>query len=591
MLNLFILLLERVGLIILLAYILMNINHFKTMMSERDKWRSKFQLIIIFGIFSMISNFTGIEIENGHIVSGDIYYHLSKDASMANTRVLTIGVSGLIGGPWVAIIVGIISGLCRLYIGGADAYTYLISSIVIAIISGYFGHQTIKQNTYPSIKKGAIIGAITEIIQMSCILLFTNNLHHAITLVSFIALPMIIINSLGTAIFLTIILSTIKQEEQMRAVQTHDVLQLANETLPYFRSGLNEKSAQQAAEIILKLMQVSAVAITNKKDILTHIGAGSDHHVARKEIITDLSKEVIQSGKLKVAHTREGIGCHHPNCPLEGAIVVPLYIHNEVAGTLKFYFTDNNIISTSDQQLAKGLANIFSSQLELGQAEMQGQLLKDAEIKSLQAQVNPHFFFNAINTISALVRIDSEKARRLLIQLSQFFRSNLNGARNNTITLQKELQQVAAYLSLEQARYPNRFNIHYQIDDQCQDALIPPFIIQILVENSIKHAFKNRKVNNHIDVNVSMKQDYLSISVQDNGQGIPADQLDIIGYTTVTSTTGTGNALVNLNKRLTGLFGTTSALNIQSSQSGTTVSCLIPYKSSKEEHFNESVNR
>ena len=99
---------------------------------------------------------------------------------------------------------------------------------------------------------------------MGCILLFTNNLHHAITLVSFIALPMIIINSLGTAIFLTIILSTIKQEEQMRAVQTHDV-QLANETLPYFRSGLNEKSAQQAAEIILKLMQVSAVAITNKK--------------------------------------------------------------------------------------------------------------------------------------------------------------------------------------------------------------------------------------------------------------------------------------------------------------------------------------
>ena len=78
----------------------------------------------------------------------------------------------------------------------------------------------------------------------------------------------------------------------------------------------------------------------------------ADHHVARKEIITDLSKEVIQSGKLKVAHTREGIGCHHPIAPLEGAIVVPLYIHNEV-GTLKFYFTDNNIISTSDQQLAK----------------------------------------------------------------------------------------------------------------------------------------------------------------------------------------------------------------------------------------------
>ena len=117
MLNLFILLLERVGLIILLAYILMNINHFKTMMSERDKWRSKFQLIIIFGIFSMISNFTGIEIENGHIVSA---YLLPLKQRRLNGQypVLTIGVSGLIGGPWVAIIVGIISGLCRLYIGG-----------------------------------------------------------------------------------------------------------------------------------------------------------------------------------------------------------------------------------------------------------------------------------------------------------------------------------------------------------------------------------------------------------------------------------------------------------------------------------------
>ena len=152
-----------------------------------------------------------------------------------------------------------------------------------------------------------MIGAITEIIQMGCILLLSNDIHHAVILVSFIALPMIIINSLETAIFLTIILSTIKQEEQMRAVQTHDVLQLANETLPYFRSGLNEKSAKQTAEIILRLMQVLAVAITKKKDILTHIGAGSDHHVTSKEIITDLSKEVTQSGHLKVAHSREEI--------------------------------------------------------------------------------------------------------------------------------------------------------------------------------------------------------------------------------------------------------------------------------------------
>ncbi|MDN8777108.1 sensor histidine kinase, partial [Staphylococcus aureus] len=77
-------------------------------------------------------------------------------------------------------------------------------------------------------------------------------------------LPMIIINGLGTAIFMSIIISTVKQEEQMRAIQTHDVLKLVNQTLPYFKEGLTESSAHQSAKVIKDLMKVSAVAITNK---------------------------------------------------------------------------------------------------------------------------------------------------------------------------------------------------------------------------------------------------------------------------------------------------------------------------------------
>lgn len=584
MFNLFILLLERVGLIILIAYLLMNINYFKKMMGERHQWHSQWKLLIIFGLFAIISNFTGIEIKNGQIISSNIYYHLDSEASMANTRVLAIGVSGLIAGPYVAIFVGIISGLSRMFIGGADVYTYLISSIIVAIVSGFFGHLSIKHRRYPTVLQGAMIGVLNEAIQMTCILVFSNNKHAALELVSFISVPMILINSLGTAIFLSIILSIIKQEEQARALQTHDVLQLANETLPYFRSGLNESSAQQVAKIILRLMNVSAVAITNKHDILTHVGAGSDHHLPKKTIITNLSKEVIETGQLKEAYSKEEIGCNHQNCPLEAAIVIPLFIGKDIAGTLKFYFTDKNDVTYSIKQLAKGLAEIFSSQLQLGHAETQSKLLRDAEIKSLQAQVNPHFFFNAINTISALVRIDSEKARKLLLQLSQFFRSNLQGARNNLITLQKELQQVESYLSLEQARFPNRYTVDYRIDNRYYNVLIPPFIIQILVENAIKHAFKNRKTNNFIDVEVKQFQHDIQIIVSDNGNGIPKDKLPMLGQTSVDSDTGTGSALENLNRRLVGLYGTNSKLKIQSNKNGTKVDCLIPYHIQKEDN-------
>ena len=582
MFSLFILLLERVGLIIIVAYLLMNVPYFKKIMSERSNLSSQIQLLIVFGLFAAVSNFTGVEIRNNEILSSQIFSKISDDAVIANTRVLTISVAGLIGGPVVGIGVGIVSGITRYLIGGVDAYTYVISSALIGLTSGYFGYRAMTNNRYPNVLTGVILGAIMEVIQMICIIVFATNTEYALDIVKLIALPMIMINSLGVAIFLSIIISTIQQEQRMRAVQTHDVLNLANQTLPYFRAGLNEASATQAAQIIKDLMKVSAVSITNKTDILAHVGAASDHHVPRKKIITDLSKQVIKSGEIKEAHNRHEIGCTHPGCPLEGAIVIPLYVHNEVTGTLKLYFTDSNKLTYVERRLAEGLANIFSSQIELGEIETQSKLLKDAEIKSLQAQVNPHFFFNAMNTISALIRVDSERARELLLNLSNFFRSNLQGAKSTSITIEKEIQQVEAYLALEQARFPERFNIHFDIDKALKYAKVPPFIIQILVENAIKHAFHNRKSNNDVYVKVKEGQQTIEISVEDNGFGIPEEKRAHIGHNEVSSTSGTGSALENLNKRLIGLYNSNAQLNFTTSDSGTKFYTSIPLEREEE---------
>lgn len=583
MLNLFVLLLERVGLIILVAYILMNTSYFKNMMGEREQWYVKWRLIIVFSSFALLSNFTGIAINNGEIVSSMIYLHLGPEVSLANTRVLTIGVAGMIGGPFVGLFVGVLSGIFRVYIGGADAYTYLISSIVIGLVAGYFGQRAMKSKGYLSVKQSALIGASTEVIQMICIIVFSSQKADALELVQLIALPMIIINGLGTAIFMSIIVSTVKQEEQMKAIQTQDVLKLVNQTLPYFKEGLTESSANESAKVIKDLMKVSAVAITNKTHILAHVGVASDHHTPDKTIITDLSKAVIDTGQQKEVYSSREIGCQHPNCPLEAAIVIPLYIQEDIVGTLKLYFTDFHDLTFVEKRLAEGLAKIFSSQLELGAVETQRQLLQDAEIKSLQAQVNPHFFFNAMNTISALVRIDHEKARQLLLQMSQFFRSNLQGARNNTITISKELEQVRAYIALEQARYPDHFIIECDIPEQYESALVPPFVIQILVENAIKHAFTNRKDDNRIWVKVTGEQHKIKLSVKDNGQGIPEEKLGTIGKVIVESQSGTGSALENLNRRLIGLFGPTAELSIHTSHLGTEVQTEIPYKHIEED--------
>lgn len=568
--------LQRGGLIIILAYLLVNIPRIQHLIEERQKWLVKIQLILIFSLFAVISNFTGVEIAGTEIITDQVFTQLAEGSSLANTRVLTIGVSGIVGGPVVGMGVGLISGVVRLWQGGADPLTYLFSSLLIGLLTGAYGQKFLEKHTLPSVKQGAIVGASMEAVQMLMILALGSDFSHSLEVVRIVALPMMLTNSIGTAMFLSIIHSARQQEEQTRAVQTHDVLQLANETLPYFRSGFDADSAKKVAAIIRKFTKADAVSITNQESILAFCGVASDHHTPTNEILTDLSKEVLRSGEITEVHSQKEIGCHHPNCPLAAAIVIPLKSHGKVAGTLKFYFTDATKLTFVERQWAEGLGNIFSSQLELGEAETEAQLLRDAEIKSLQAQVNPHFLFNSLNTISALIRIDSEKARSLLIQMSRFFRSNLQGVRKSLLPLAKEMEQVEAYHQLEEARFPERVKLEIEIETGLEKILVPPFLIQILVENAYKHAFGNRKKGNKIAVVVQRYDKGITILVKDNGQGIEASKIPYLGDKVVSSDNGTGSALENLNRRLISLFGVDSKLNFSSSEEGTTILCTIP---------------
>ncbi|WP_414840830.1 LytS/YhcK type 5TM receptor domain-containing protein [Enterococcus saccharolyticus] len=568
MFELFILMMERVGLIILLAFLLVNVTYFKRTLLSRETIPSKIRLVVIFGLFAIISNFTGIEITDNQIIPSHVLTYLSSDASIANTRTLVISVSGLIGGPFVGGMVGLIAGIHRVIQGAGTGIFYIPASLVVGIVSGILGKRLAKDYQFPKATQAAMVGIVMEVIQMLFILFFSGSLKDGVMLVRFIALPMILLNSVGTFIFLSILTTTLKQEEQAKAVQTHDVLELAAETLPYFREGLNEHSCQKVARIIQHYTKVSAISMTDNHQILAHVGAGDDHHIPELEVITELSKEVLRTGKMTIAHSKTEVGCSHPDCPLQAAIVIPLLSHQKIVGTLKMYFTDPTHLTHVEEQLAEGLGTIFSSQIELGEAELQSKLLKEAEIKSLQAQVNPHFFFNAINTISALMRKDSENARRLLLQLSTYFRGNLQGAVQTTIPLEQELDQVRAYLSLEQARFPDRYQVDFDIEAGTEGYYVPPYAIQVLVENTIRHAFGNRKTNNHVKVVVRKIERNLIMDVWDNGIGIPEDRRVLLGREPVKSEKGTGTALENLSRRIENLYGGDGKFQIENRPTG-----------------------
>lgn len=575
--DLFILMMERGGLMILLAYLLVHIPPIKQMVINPKPLKSQVVLFLLFSFFAVIANYTGVEIQEDLSLLNQSISRLQDQSSVANTRVLAIGVSGLIAGPWVSLGVGAVSAWVRYLQGGIAPHIYVISSLLIGLCSGLIGRSIRQKQAAVTVGQAVGSGLLMESLQMACILLLSANRTSAWHLIQLISLPMMVTNTIGTAIFISIINASQKLEDQARAVQTHDVLELANKTLPYLRQGLTLASCQPVAQIIHEYMQVAAVSLTNGQEILAFVGQGQDHHVPSGKILTQLAKTAIQSGEVLVAHSREEIDCDHRGCPLESAIIIPLKVKNQTLGTLKLYFSKDQPMTDIAQQLAKGLGNIFSTQLALGQAETAARLLQDSEIKSLQAQVNPHFLFNALNTISALIRMDAEKARQLVLDFSKFLRANLQGARKNVIPLEDELAQMEAYLALENARFPGKVQLDMQIDSGLrQDQVLPPFTLQVLVENAYKHAFQARKSGNLLKVRIIQAHDQCLIIVHDNGQGMDPDRLQQLGRQTMDSSQGTGSALVNLAKRLDLLYGKKASLSFESDPTGTLAKVVLP---------------
>jgi two-component system sensor histidine kinase LytS len=387
-------------------------------------------------------------------------------------------------------------------------------------------------------------------------------------------------NGFGTLLFMLIVQSIKRDGEIARANQTNQAFLIADQTLPHFRQGLNTQSCKEISKIMLNLTDADAVSITDEHLVLAHLGAASDHHKPGVKPSTGLTKKVLESGYVSIAKSKEEIECRHKDCPLVAAIVLPLKVKGEISGTLKLYYTKADKLDRVQQQLAEGLANLFSTQLELAEAERQARLLKDAEIKALQAQIHPHFLFNSLNTISALCRTDPDKARKLLLELSLFFRGNLQGARQLLIPLEKELENVKAYLSLEQTRFPHKYEVNFDIENGLENVLIPPFLLQPLVENAIHYAFPQRKQFGKINIQVCSNGNYMRMIVADNGQGIVEERLKSLSKQVVPSAGGNGTAIFNISERLKGIYNNQAHFKVDSKVGeGTTVNILIPLES------------
>lgn len=551
---------QNLALIGITAYLLTRLPAFRrTITYSQYRIYDRLLLGLALGFFSAAGNWVGIPILG----------------AIANCRIVGAIAGGLIGGPLVGLIAGTLGAIARYFMGGFTVWASVSSNIIVGVLSGLvyekYGPQRI------NVKIAFVVGLLGEAILKILILVMSKPFEDALRLEQAIAIPTMLGNSLAVAFFIYIVRDVLNEQQRMQAFSVQQVSRLIRKTSDIFKTGLNEQSARQVATIIYNEMRPAATAVTDTEKVLAFVGVGEDHHRPGSPIVTEATKRALSSRQTVIVGKREEIGCPEPGCELSAVISAPIAILGEVVGTIKVYKTGHEVIAPNEAQTIQGIADSLGLQLAQQRFEQQQLALLQAEYRMLKAQINPHFFFNTLSTLQALVRRDTD-AVNLIKDLAEFFRKTLRRG-DEMVPIREEIEAVNIYFRIEKARFGDRVRLEVAIPDAMQDCLIPVFSLQPLVENAIRHGISMKKNGGVVRVAATSEGGDVRITIADDGVGMSAERLaQVKGLgKSVASEKGAGIAFENVNRRLRTLFGDGYGLLINSEAGkGTAVTILLP---------------
>lgn len=497
-------LIQEMSVFLVVAYMYCKSPAFTPLTRGALRRRDKLYLYVFFSAISILGTYLGLPI---------------RDA-IANTRAIGPVLAGIIGGPVLGTAVGFTGGLHRYFYGGFTAFSCGLSTTLEGTIGGLVHLYFVRGNRSDRVfspKVAFLTTFFAEMVQMAVILLFSRPFAEALDLVKVIALPMILASSSGTALFMSIIRDQKNMYDEVGAIISTKAFKVAERTLAILAKGFGRETAPEMARIIHEETGVGAVAITDTEKVLAFVGCGSDHHLPETPIVSEMTVRAIRDNEVIFADgVRERYACAvSGDCPLNSALVVPLHVDNAVIGTIKLYEPKDRLFLNMNKTLGEGITRLLSNQLLRARYEEQKDLLVISELKLLQAQINPHFLFNTLNTIIAIIRKDAGRARELLIHLSNFFRTNLKRS-GDVSTLAEELDHVSSYLEIEKARFEDRLTVAVDIDPSLLQLRMPAFTLQPLVENAVKHGISGMLGPGIARISARREDGFALIRIEDN---------------------------------------------------------------------------
>lgn len=539
-----------------IAYLYSKTSGFKSLLSPNQRTRDLIITYVFFSSITIAGSYMGLPI---------------KDA-LANTRAIGAVISGLIGGPFMGGAVGLTAGIHRYMMGGFTDVACGLSTTVEGLIGGMFHYYLTNRGKGDSIysyKLAFLVTFLCETVQMLIILAVARPFSEAWGLVEVIAVPMTFSNSVGAALFISILGDQKSMVDEYGALFSKKVLNVAEKSIHLFSKGMTDDVPIRLAKILKKEIGVSAVAITDKTRILAFEGEGSEHHTVGSPVTSPFTMECVKTGKVVfVDGIKTCFKCAlDRNCQLNSVLVIPLLVDGELLGTIQLFESRSKRFLNINKSFGEGLVNLLSTQLMIAKYADQKTLLVESELKLLQAQINPHFLFNTLNTIQSVTRISPEKAIELIQHLSNMFRKNLK-RQHLTSRVEEDLDHINSYLVIEKARFGDQLDVKIDIDPSIMNVQIPCFTLQPLLENAIKHGMSSVIGGMTIVVKGYREGDHAVLEVQDNAGAFEKGN---------GSGNGNGLGLAIVDKRIKNMCGSSYGVDVECvKDESTTVRVKVP---------------
>jgi two-component system, LytTR family, sensor kinase len=352
-----------------------------------------------------------------------------------------------------------------------------------------------------------------------------------------------------------------------KAVGMQSALHAATSTLPHLRSGLSQRTAEQAAPHLRALTGAAAIALADTRAVLAIDGQG------REQVRPgDLLSRLLASTRDYQLNIVPALISSDPTCPLRSAVLAPLMVQGKRAGTLIAFYRTVGRPRHHELRVVQEAASLVAAQVELSVLADQEERLAQAELRALRAQISPHFIYNALAAVAGDIHVRPEEARELLIDFAEFTRYLFRDGRPY-VTLGEEIAHVERYLRLEQARFRGCLRVSIEIPPETADAVVPAMSVQPLVENAVRHGVEQRAGTGRIRIWAAENDGDVELCVSDDGRGIDPERVPA-----VLAGAGGGIGVSNVDARLQATFGERYALQIESRVGeGTTAVMTVPH--------------